>query len=138
MMRSLHAAVLACALFGASTSHADYIDHFANPDDIGVLKVPRAGTTRVLVLPVIIDDQGFDQGSEAAFLARSPPSTTRQRLAGRSHRTGKRLASDAFNRKPPWPSPCTLRLARRSAITPTARSRAARASRKETRRLLSR
>jgi hypothetical protein len=69
MTRSLHTALLTCALVGASASRADYIDHFANPADIGLLKVPRTGITRVLVLPVIVDDLSFDQGSEAAFLA---------------------------------------------------------------------
>ena len=66
MLASVLASVLA---FGfAATARADYLDHFANPDDIGLLKIPRSGTTRVLVLPVIIDDQPFAEGSEAGFL----------------------------------------------------------------------
>lgn len=52
----------------APRARADYIDHFANADDVGLLKVPRRGTTRVLVVPVIVDDLPFDQGSEQAFL----------------------------------------------------------------------
>lgn len=62
---------LACTLLLvalAGPARADYIDHFANPDDIGLLKIPRSGTTRILVLPVIIDDQPFAEGSEAGFL----------------------------------------------------------------------
>jgi len=63
---ALVAIVALCA--GAPVAHADYIDHFAEPNDIGILKVPRAGTTHVLVIPIIVDDQPFDQGTEAAFL----------------------------------------------------------------------
>jgi M6 family metalloprotease-like protein len=67
------AAVVALAALAALTpaapSRADYIDHFAAPDDIGILKVPNRGRTRVLVLPVIIEDLPFEQGSEQAFLA---------------------------------------------------------------------
>jgi hypothetical protein len=54
--------------FTSTVARADYIDHFANPDDIGLLKVPRFGTTKVLVIPIIIEDQPFQQGSEQAFL----------------------------------------------------------------------
>lgn len=56
------------ALGGAGEARADYIDHLANLDDVGVLKVPRRGETRVLLVPVIVDDLPFEQGSEAAFL----------------------------------------------------------------------
>src|SRR5205823_985800 len=48
---------------------ADFIDHFAATSDIGVLKVPRTGTTHVLVVPVVIDNLPFEQaGGEQAFL----------------------------------------------------------------------
>ncbi len=66
MIRSL--ALAAVVLLTSTAVHADFIDHFANPNDIGLLKVPRFGTTRVLVIPVVVDDQPFQQGSEQAFL----------------------------------------------------------------------
>ena len=53
---------------GAGAARADFIDHFARGDDIGTLKVPRTGTTHVLVVPVIIDDLPFEGGSEQSFL----------------------------------------------------------------------
>lgn len=65
---ALTVGALAVCLLAAPLARADYIDHFANPNDIGLLKIPRSGTTRVLVLPVIIDDQDFAEGSEAGFL----------------------------------------------------------------------
>jgi MYXO-CTERM domain-containing protein len=67
-MSVLRPAVVVAVALSCSVAHADYIDHFANPDDIGLLKVPRFGTTKVLVIPVIIEDQPFQQGSEQAFL----------------------------------------------------------------------
>lgn len=60
--------VVIFSLMGATLAHADYIDHFANTADIGTLKVPRAGTTHVLVVPVVVENLPFDQGSEEAFL----------------------------------------------------------------------
>src|SRR5688572_7090535 len=65
----MRAAVLIVAVsLAAGPAFADYIDHFANPNDIGKLKIPRAGETNVVVIPVIIEDLPFEQGSEAAFL----------------------------------------------------------------------
>lgn len=61
------AAAVACA-FVAGAARADYIDHFATRTDVGVYKVPAVGETRVLVIPVLIDDQPYSAGSEAAFL----------------------------------------------------------------------
>lgn len=57
---------LAC---GAAPAHADYIDHFASRTDVGRFKVPSQGTTRVLVIPVFVDDQPYSAGSEEAFAA---------------------------------------------------------------------
>ncbi len=61
-----------CAgLLGAAWSmaaRADYIDHFATRSDVGVMKVPSRGQTRVLVIPVFIDDQPYSAGSEEAFI----------------------------------------------------------------------
>src|SRR5688572_25283092 len=51
-----------CALLSA-----DYIDHFADPDDVGLMKIPHEGATRVLVIPVYVDDQPFQRGSETTF-----------------------------------------------------------------------
>jgi len=65
-LRPLFYAVVACASMPAS---ADYIDHFATRTDVGLYKVPSTGTTRVLVIPVIIDDQPFSTADEASFLA---------------------------------------------------------------------
>lgn len=59
---------LGAASTWASGARADYIDHFANREDIGLLKVPHTGETRVLVIPVLVDDQPYEQGSDGAFL----------------------------------------------------------------------
>ncbi len=61
-------AVAAALLAGAQGARADYIDHFAAPDDIGTLKIPRVGATHILVIPVIIDDLPFEEGSEQGFV----------------------------------------------------------------------
>ncbi|OGQ11770.1 MAG: hypothetical protein A2138_20160 [Deltaproteobacteria bacterium RBG_16_71_12] len=53
----------------SSVARADFIDHFATSADVGLLKVPHLGETRVLVIPLIIDDLPFSQGSETNFLA---------------------------------------------------------------------
>ena len=57
---------LACI---AAPVRADYIDHFASRTDVGRFKVPSQGTTRVLVIPVFVDDQPYSAGSEDAFVA---------------------------------------------------------------------
>jgi hypothetical protein len=61
-------AVAVAVAFSATVAHADYIDHFATRTDVGVFKVPSRGETRVLVIPVFIDDQPYSAGSEEAFL----------------------------------------------------------------------
>ena len=53
----------------AAPARADYIDHFATRTDVGLYKVPSQGVTRVLVIPVFVDDQPFSSGDEASFLA---------------------------------------------------------------------
>jgi M6 family metalloprotease-like protein/uncharacterized protein (TIGR03382 family) len=58
--------VLACV---AVPARADYIDHFASRTDVGRFKVPSQGRTRVLVIPVFVDDQPYSAGSEEAFVA---------------------------------------------------------------------
>jgi M6 family metalloprotease-like protein/uncharacterized protein (TIGR03382 family) len=58
---------LALTCFAAPV-RADYIDHFASRTDVGRFKVPSLGTTRVLVIPVFVDDQPFSAGSEEAFV----------------------------------------------------------------------
>ncbi len=60
--------VCAILLAAAFPARADYIDHFATRDDVGRFKVPSSGATRVLVLPVIVDDLPFEQGDESAFV----------------------------------------------------------------------
>lgn len=50
---------LAVLASGAGNARADYIDHMGTLSDVGMMKVPHRGPTRVLVLPVIIDDQPF-------------------------------------------------------------------------------
>jgi M6 family metalloprotease-like protein/uncharacterized protein (TIGR03382 family) len=61
------AGVLAIAVI-AAPAHADYIDHFATRSDVGLYKVPSRGTTRVLVIPVFVDDQPYSTGDDASFL----------------------------------------------------------------------
>jgi M6 family metalloprotease-like protein len=56
-------------LLAGSIARADYIDHFATRDDVGAFKAPSHGATRVLVVPVVVDDLPFEQGDERAFLA---------------------------------------------------------------------
>ena len=59
---------LGIACIAAPATRADFIDHLARTDDIGVLKVPHQGETHVLVIPLIIDDQPFEDGDEQTFL----------------------------------------------------------------------
>lgn len=59
---------LVAAVVASPRAHADFIDHFAAPDDIGILKVPRAGKTRILVIPLLVDNLPFEQSDESAFL----------------------------------------------------------------------
>ncbi len=60
--------VVAVPLVLAAAARADFIDHFATKDDVGLLKMPHEGDVPVLVIPLIIDDLPFSQGSEASFL----------------------------------------------------------------------
>ncbi|MDP2341108.1 MAG: hypothetical protein Q8O67_09130 [Deltaproteobacteria bacterium] len=63
--------VVAAALFATlatTAARADYIDHFATRTDVGLYKIPSKGPTRVLVVPVFIDDLDYPEGSEQAFL----------------------------------------------------------------------
>jgi M6 family metalloprotease-like protein/uncharacterized protein (TIGR03382 family) len=62
------AAVLVGVAVGAAPARADYIDHFATRTDVGLFKVPSRGATRVLVIPVVVDDLPFEQGDEQGFL----------------------------------------------------------------------
>lgn len=62
------ALVATIAVLASTGARADYIDHFAAPDDSGIFKVPHEGRPRVLVIPVVVDDLPFEQGSEQAFL----------------------------------------------------------------------
>ncbi len=64
---ALTAMACSLALF-SSAGRADYIDHFATRTDVGLYKVPSQGATRVLVVPVFIDDIAYPDGSEEAFL----------------------------------------------------------------------
>lgn len=73
MNRSLAALpYLLCALATptllSSSAAADFIDHFATSDDVGLLKVPHLGEIHIVVIPVVIDDLPFAQDTEAAFL----------------------------------------------------------------------
>ncbi len=56
------------ALLLSSSARADFIDHFATSADVGLLKMPHEGEVPVLVIPLLIDDLPFAQGSESAFL----------------------------------------------------------------------
>ena len=62
------AAAVAAAVVAAAPARADYIDHFATRTDVGLFKVPSRGATRVLVIPVVVDDLPFEQGDEQGFL----------------------------------------------------------------------
>jgi hypothetical protein len=55
-------AAFVAAVFVAPDARADYIDHFANPHDIGILKIPRTGSPRILVVPIIVEDLPFEGG----------------------------------------------------------------------------
>jgi M6 family metalloprotease-like protein/uncharacterized protein (TIGR03382 family) len=69
-MTAFQRLAIGLALFCASAPvRADYIDHFASRTDVGRFKVPSQGTTRILVIPVFVDDQRYSAGSEAAFRA---------------------------------------------------------------------
>jgi M6 family metalloprotease-like protein/MYXO-CTERM domain-containing protein len=68
LLPSLASLVVVAGLVVPASSRADYIDHFATRDDVGLYKVPSRGATRVLVIPVIVDDLPFEQGSEEAFV----------------------------------------------------------------------
>ena len=61
--------LLVSLLMTAGASRADYIDHFATRADVGLYKAPSTGATKVLVIPVFVDDQPYSAGSEAAFVA---------------------------------------------------------------------
>ena len=65
-MRAL--VISACVILMSTAAHADFIDHFAVRTDVGLYKVPSQGPTRVLVLPVFIDNIDYPAGSEQAFL----------------------------------------------------------------------
>ncbi|MBI1945100.1 MAG: hypothetical protein HYS27_05355 [Deltaproteobacteria bacterium] len=67
-MRCALCFVLALVALAPSRSRADFIDHFATSDDVGLLKVPHFGEPHVVVIPLVIDNLPFSQGSEAAFL----------------------------------------------------------------------
>ena len=66
-IRDLFAA--SCTLVVSADAHADYIDHFATRADVGLYKAPSRGATKVLVIPVFVDDQPYSAGSEKAFVA---------------------------------------------------------------------
>ena len=55
------------ALLTSTSASADYLDHFATRTDVGLAKVPSQGTTRILVVPVFVDDQPYSTGDEASF-----------------------------------------------------------------------
>lgn len=62
LRRSLPAALIAAPLVLAlgwlappSAAHADFIDHFANPQDVGAAKVPNQGEARILVLTLEVE-----------------------------------------------------------------------------------
>ena len=73
VVSSLALVALTASLSSSQAARADYIDHFATSEDIGLLKVPHLGETRVLVLPVIIDDLSFEQGNEAELFLKTYP-----------------------------------------------------------------
>jgi M6 family metalloprotease-like protein len=71
-VRRLLVILAAIVVTWATPARADYLDHLHNLDDIGKMKVPRTGSPRILVLPVIIEDQNtFEEHAddEAKWLA---------------------------------------------------------------------
>lgn len=68
MSNPWYVALVAAVVVGLP-ARADYIDHFASREDVGPLKVPSQGSTRIVVIPVFVDDQPYSTGTEAAFLA---------------------------------------------------------------------
>ncbi|MEO0812988.1 MAG: hypothetical protein AAFY60_09000, partial [Myxococcota bacterium] len=68
-MRVLTASIL-CFLTTA-TAHAGFVDHFATRDDVGVDKAPSLGRSRILVVPVIIEEANLP--TEQTLLAAMSP-----------------------------------------------------------------
>jgi hypothetical protein len=70
MMRSPVVSLLVTSLTisVAFTARADFIDHFANPNDIGIYKIPRTGSPKILVIPIVVEDQEFETSNSADWL----------------------------------------------------------------------
>ncbi|MBI5497868.1 MAG: hypothetical protein HY904_22865 [Deltaproteobacteria bacterium] len=63
--------VLFPLLLAATAVRADFIDHLATAADVGKMKGPHRGSPRVLVIPLVVDDEPFEsgQGNAAGFEA---------------------------------------------------------------------
>lgn len=63
----------------AVPAHAGFIDHFATDEDIGRDKVPNRGHSRILIVPIIVDESNLPAGhtlvarAESFFAADSEP-----------------------------------------------------------------
>src|SRR5262249_3916878 len=54
----------ALVLLAPGLAQAAFIDHFATGDDIGLDKAPHLGTSSILVIPVIVDEDDLPTESE--------------------------------------------------------------------------
>lgn len=57
-------AALLVGLVTSGAARAGFIDHFAVADDVGVDKAPHLGRSRILVLPVVIDEPNLPPAAE--------------------------------------------------------------------------
>lgn len=61
--------VAVAAWLAASSVHARALDHLLDKSDIGSHKIPHAGTSRILVIPVHVGPEGFDAEEYAELQA---------------------------------------------------------------------
>lgn len=70
---ALFAALVVAAMGTTSVAHADFIDHFSKPADVGAAKVPSMGTSQVLVITVeVAGYEPLDMEAIRAYFAETP------------------------------------------------------------------
>ena len=55
----------------AGHAYAGFVDHLANTDDIGLDKAPHLGQSRVLVIPIIVEESNLVSGDELITSAKA-------------------------------------------------------------------
>ena len=63
LIKSLCWALFFCCVT-AGHVHAGFVDHLANTDDIGLDKAPHLGQSRILVIPIIVEESNLLAGDE--------------------------------------------------------------------------